>query len=76
MSDNPDRTICGWQIRREEVCSGVGMRETWVAHCPTDKAVTAWIEDGHLVVSDDTQYYPGGGYSIPLPVIVELQFAR
>lgn len=62
-------TVCNWRIERGDP----RLNGKWVAWHPTDKAVSCWIDGEHFVVSDDTRYYPGDGWSVPFKVIFELR---
>jgi hypothetical protein len=52
----------------EEVDGGWRLREP----CSGEPATIAEVDDGYLIISDGTQYYPSGSYSIPLWQIDEL----
>lgn len=62
--------LSGWTIERNG--------KSWLARLDEDKDVTCKLsDDGRtLLVRDDCQYYPSGGYDIPLSVIEALQSRR
>jgi hypothetical protein len=56
-------TFMGWEFRQHG-------DKSWSASLGSD---TVSIEDGALVVTDSTRYYPGGSYTVPLAVIDKLR---
>ena len=72
--------IDGWVIERKVPIwsfldyPGLPKGESsWIAQSPDDERVSVMIKDGVMHLVDDIDYYPSGGYSVPLAVVAKLQ---
>lgn len=61
--------IRDWTIERGDKV----LNAEWIARHPSDSKVSCWLDGRNLILQDDTRYYPGGSFEVPLAVIEALQ---